>query len=234
MPRYIFSLSLLFAIAVNTTVVAAPITVPTGLNPGDQYRLAFVTSGTRDALSSDIADYNAFVQSHADAVPELLSLGVTWKAIGSTMFIDARDNTGTNPFVSTGVPIFRTDDVMVATSNADFWDGNLIAPISATEDGATVNDLVWTGSDFDGVEAAFSLGVGSSTQGLSSAATSDWIEWGLGNLGGTALPFYGVSEVLTVVPEPSSLILLSMAGVGVIVGYRSRPRRRNRTHSDHS
>jgi hypothetical protein len=41
--------------------LAAPITVPTGLNPGDRYRLAFVTSTTRDARSSNIADYNLFV-----------------------------------------------------------------------------------------------------------------------------------------------------------------------------
>jgi hypothetical protein len=33
------------------------ITQPVGLNPGDEYHLAFVTSGTRDATSTDIADY---------------------------------------------------------------------------------------------------------------------------------------------------------------------------------
>ena len=46
-----------------------------GINPatgnpwqtGDQYRLAFVTSGTRNATSPDIADYDAFVQSAAAA-----------------------------------------------------------------------------------------------------------------------------------------------------------------------
>ncbi|MDC0935468.1 hypothetical protein OAS39_04205 [Pirellulales bacterium] len=34
---------------------AAPITVPTDLGVGDKYRLAFVTSTTRDATSIDIA-----------------------------------------------------------------------------------------------------------------------------------------------------------------------------------
>ena len=33
--------------------------------PGDQYRLAFYTSEKRDATSTDINDYNAFVQSVA-------------------------------------------------------------------------------------------------------------------------------------------------------------------------
>jgi len=43
------------------TTHAQIVTVPPGLNPGDPYRLVFVTSTTRDALSSAIADYNSFV-----------------------------------------------------------------------------------------------------------------------------------------------------------------------------
>ena len=39
---------------------AIPITTPTDLSFGDQYRLAFVTTDTRNALSADIEDYNAF------------------------------------------------------------------------------------------------------------------------------------------------------------------------------
>ncbi len=64
--------------------------------PGDFYRLAFVTSTTRDAVPTDIADYNAFVTATAEAVPELLALGTTWSVIGSTASVDARDNTGTD------------------------------------------------------------------------------------------------------------------------------------------
>ena len=41
-------------------------TVPPGLSPGDPYRLAFVTSTTRNALSSSIAVYNTFVTGVAD------------------------------------------------------------------------------------------------------------------------------------------------------------------------
>ena len=45
---------------------ATPIdTVPTTLSPGDQYRLAFVTSTTTAATSSNIADYNTFVNNLA-------------------------------------------------------------------------------------------------------------------------------------------------------------------------
>src|SRR5689334_807714 len=86
----------------------APITVPAGLSRGDQYRLAFVTSTVRTGRSRDIADYNAFVTSAANSVPELVALGTTWRAVVSTnastpqlsFITDARDNTATNPDVS--------------------------------------------------------------------------------------------------------------------------------------
>lgn len=37
--------------------------IPDGAVPGDSFRLLVVTSATRDASSSDIFDYNGFVQS---------------------------------------------------------------------------------------------------------------------------------------------------------------------------
>ena len=68
----------------------APIAIPPGLNPGDQYRLAFVTSTTRDATSGNIAVYNEFVTASATAQAELNALGTTWTAIASTGDVDAR------------------------------------------------------------------------------------------------------------------------------------------------
>ena len=53
---------------------AAPIIVPTGLNPGDTYRLVFVTSTGRDGTSSNIADYNAFVTASANSQAALAAL----------------------------------------------------------------------------------------------------------------------------------------------------------------
>ena len=50
----------ILAVVANGFVHAGP-TVPVGLLPGEVYHLAFVTSGTRDASSSAIADYNLFV-----------------------------------------------------------------------------------------------------------------------------------------------------------------------------
>src|SRR5690349_5670387 len=85
---------------------AAPVTVPTSLNPGDQYRLAFVTSTTTDATSTSTFYYNTFVTNVANSVPELAALGTDWTVIGSTPGIDARTNTDTDPSNSTGFPIY--------------------------------------------------------------------------------------------------------------------------------
>ena len=127
-------------------------TVPAGLNPGDQYRLAFVTALWRTATSTYINDYNRFVNSIGNGKPLLAALGTTWIAIASTEAVDARDNTNTNPAVSTGVPIFRLDGVLIANHNADLWDDALAASLSITESGNALSRFVWTGSRTNGDE----------------------------------------------------------------------------------
>ncbi|NNC55452.1 MAG: hypothetical protein HKO07_07010, partial [Pseudomonadales bacterium] len=113
--RKIIACALFFTIC---AAHAAPlVVVPPGLNTGDEYRLAFLTqgwtsgsasttpgTGIRDALATDINDYNAWVTSYAEHDPFLDNLGTTWAAIASTETVDARDNTGTNPALASGVP----------------------------------------------------------------------------------------------------------------------------------
>jgi hypothetical protein len=115
---FIFS-SMLFA---GTIAQALPIFTPSGLNPGDTYQLVFVTSTSTTALSTDIADYNAFVQAAADAVwlgGGTILDGVQWSAIGSTDSVNTRDNA-----VVSG-PVYNLGDELVATSFAAMWDGSL-------------------------------------------------------------------------------------------------------------
>src|ERR1035438_9039899 len=97
-------------------------TVPAGLNPGDKYRLVFVTSTTWGAVSPDIGFYNAFVESLADATPGLQALGATWKAIGSTESVNAFDNIGASPST---VGIYRLDGEKVANGTAARFSGAL-------------------------------------------------------------------------------------------------------------
>lgn len=70
----------LFSLVVMCTagaahVQAGPIVVPTGLAAGDQYYLAFVTSGETAATSGDIATYNTFVNNQAKMENALHKLG---------------------------------------------------------------------------------------------------------------------------------------------------------------
>jgi hypothetical protein len=57
---------LLTAASAQAALVFEPLT-DLGLSLGDSYRYAFLTSTSRTPTSTDIADYNTFVQNLADA-----------------------------------------------------------------------------------------------------------------------------------------------------------------------
>lgn len=193
---------------------AAPgtiLSIPPGLQPGDTFRLAFVSSTDRNALSGDLADYNGFVSDLAVQTPGLFSLNTTWKAIVTLWGLNAIDNTltrGTDP----SAPIYRVDGFRVASSNADLWDGSIILPISTTEAGGTRNSLVWTGtvrSGVRGADYAIPNFAHYSYVGNCSSADYSWVE-GLGiQNGGQGYPFYAISGVLTVPATRSECNLLA-------------------------
>jgi hypothetical protein len=56
---------------------------PAGLNPGDHFRFVFVTDGIRNATSTNIAEYDSFVNAQAGGAT-FDSVVVNWLAIGST------------------------------------------------------------------------------------------------------------------------------------------------------
>ena len=92
----------LAVVGIASRVDAGIITVPPGLAPGSQYRLAFETADTYNAESSSIGVYNSEVNTEADAVAALAALGTTWLVIGSTDAVFASDNIG----FQAGVPIY--------------------------------------------------------------------------------------------------------------------------------
>ena len=228
---------------------AALVVVPPDLAVGDQYRLVFVTEGKRDATSTDIDDYNNFVTSQVrlsilpgttdTALYQALNAAgidpntITWKAIGSTASVDARDNTGTNPTLSTGVPIYLIDGNRVANNNADLWDGSIQTAINRTPDDLQLNELVWTGTNNNGTAENGRLGGGSLGQvryGRASSITAEWITMDDSNRFGISR-LYGISSVLTVptpavtVPEPSSLLGFITLG-GLMLGGAVRKARK--------
>lgn len=199
------------SIAIAPVAVGAPITVPMDLNPGDEYRLAFITSASRDATSGSIDDYNTFVTNVANTQPALSDLGTTWKAIASTSSVIARDNTGTNFFIdfpnNNGVPIYLLDGITkIADDSVDLWnDGALDAPLNVNEAGVVVTPTdVWTGSSQFG-SAQSPLGVTNPLVGRSDAANSQWMFLGQSSRFASH-PLYALSDVLTAIPEPPAYL----------------------------
>ena len=144
----------------------APITVPTdwglipsGLNPGDSFRLLITTSGTTQAIAKpdnsgqDISTYNTFVQNlvksgHAD-IQEHSS---HFRAVGCTATTSAKDNTYTT---GTGEPIYWLKGNKVADNYDDFYDGSWDDEADPrNENGAAANasGIHWTGCNDDGTK----------------------------------------------------------------------------------
>lgn len=218
---------------------AAPITVPAGLAPGDTYRLVFVTSTSRDATSSNINDYNAFVSSVAASVPELLALGATWTAIGTTASVNAIDNIGFSP---SDVGIYRLDGAKIADGTGGLFSGSILVPIAFNELGADLSPccVVWSGSspfgirysDVDVVLGSLTDNTGPPPElpvpyaivGVSTLSNGQW-------LSSMAYPtfmgesFYGISSEITVgeaVPEPGSIVLAALGGAILLFAKRRK------------
>ena len=181
--------------------------IPTGLGAGAEFRLLFRTSGTRNAASTDIADYNTFVQTAAaSGHADIQSHSLTFRVVGSTADVDARDNTNTTYTADDkGVAIYWLGGAKVADDYEDFYDGSWSnADAGKDEDGAdrappviafTVTGT-WTGSASNGTEAiagndslalgAFNVRIGQPLDSIHSG----------GNTLVTA--FYGLSPVFRV------------------------------------
>ena len=218
-------------VCVNTSALfASGVTsvnfVPPGLSPGDTYHIAFVTSGTRDAFSTDIDDYNAFVQAQAlisGAITE--DWNVSWRAIGSTSSIDARDNAVVT------APVFLLDGTLVASGATQMWSGNLQPSSGGIHLDQYGNDAsgqyVWTGSFGDGSgfgDSNYELGgISGTTAGLSGQENGAWLGDNVHSSSHHLYPMYALSEVVTVVPEPTTFgMSLLFTGFGTVGGFARR------------
>ena len=171
---------------------------------GDTYRLAFVSRATTQATSPDIATYNTFVQAVANSSTGNLG-NATWKVIGSTATVDARDNTSANPLWNgVGEAIFLVDGITKISNNYnDFWSsqwgGALNHAVNLDERGVAISTGTFTGSSASGVKDGGSvLGSGTPTIGTTDSTSANWLRV-FGAAATSYLPVYALSDPLTVV-----------------------------------
>jgi hypothetical protein len=132
-------------------VHAGPVlTTPAGLAPGTHFRFVFVTDGTTTAISSNITDYDNFVNTQAGGAT-YNGVTISWQAIGSTATVNAITHI-TGP---TNDPVYLANGSEVATSTTTstqgLWSGALLHAINTDLTGASVTATVWTGTEPTGV-----------------------------------------------------------------------------------
>ena len=168
---------------------------PAGLNPGDHFRFVFVTDGIRDATSTNIADYDSFVNAQAGGAT-YNGVVVNWLAIGSTDSVDAIDHVG-----QANAPVYLSDGTLVTTTTtpAGLWSGALVHEINLDLAGNPVPPFtfVWTGTNPFGTGFGGPLGSRNTASRLHHRHRDAWIASGR-SPGGDLRPLYGISSVLTV------------------------------------
>ena len=135
-------------------------------------------------------------------------MGTTWKAIGSTPTVAARDNTNTNPAVATGFPIYDlgVGNLRVANDNVDLWDGSIGSEgIRTTETGdrpIALDPQVFTGTAPNG-SPAMGTALGEmpepqfATVGRPFIPNSSWVSF-FTEPNPLTMSFLAISGVLTV------------------------------------
>ena len=189
--------------------------IPSGLDGGDRFRLVFITSGTRDGSSTDIADYNTFVQEAAAAGhADIRDYSSTFRVVGSTADVDARDNTYTTHTAdNAGVAIYWLGGAKVADDYAGFYDGEWDDEANARDESGNVRstsgsaDWPFTGSTHDGIES-FNFANHSKALGANLVRVGQPNDASGGPLSSdetpgqaNSRPFYGLSAVFVVQPN---------------------------------
>ena len=182
--------------------------VPTGIDIGDSFRLLFVTSGVSSAVSSNIVDYNTFVQDQANAATgngaPIATFSGEFRALISTPDVDARDNTATTVKTSPDpdAPIYWLNGAQVASNYADFYDGfwdfNANSNVARNQNGDTfTNSNVWTGSNNNGTKEAGNA-AGNPTVRAGFYGNAGFVIRGPTIIRTQPFPLYALSPILTV------------------------------------
>ena len=193
MKRLGILLAVLAALALSLSPTGAPVSaqtdvtevppnwslIPSGLQEGDQFRLLFISSAHRNASPSEIATYNTWIQARAaNGHTDIQDYSSSFRAVGSTEDMDARDNTGTTYTSSDkGVAIYWLNGNKVADDYEDFYDEDWDEESSMKNESGTAESGVsaWTGSDHDGTEML--QGTPETSRALGNSG-NHWVRYG--------------------------------------------------------
>ena len=133
--------------------------IPDGLGSGDQFRLLFVTSNSRDSFhpSDTPQSFHTFVRNAAgNGHSALDQFSNDFRAVISTRNAPALDNAIMRHSAAVpGVPVYWLDGDKVADDYRDFYDGCWDSNDQRNEDGDSVQGKTWTGSRQDGTTGNF-------------------------------------------------------------------------------
>jgi hypothetical protein len=215
---------LLAAVLAATTLrgtAMADTILPTGLAPGSQYQILFVTSDGTTATSSNIADYNSFVTQETNESPTLAALEATWTALASTPTFSASNASNT-----TNIPIYDTQGNMLEQNfQGLFTDNTTEGPLYDQNGLASQPYAVWTGIPGvgGGPPSGHQLGTTYPIIGCPDVVPwGQWLDAGYTSSAAQNFPLYALSSPITVVPEPATLTLLGSALLGLGVVYLRR------------
>ena len=191
--------------------------IPAGMNTiGDEFRLIFVSKARRGAGTTNIDSYNGWIQNQVAAGHHnVKAYSSTFKVLGCTEDVDARDNTRTT---ATGVPTYWLGGNKVADDYPDLYDRNWDDEANPRNERAEIdhnttadNDMIWTGCKHNGTEVFY--GGTSRALGTSSvqAGKLNRTSQSQGPLESSELitnnanrPMYGLSDVFRVVAANSN------------------------------
>ena len=200
-----------FAVPASHAQTAQTVRSDSGLVPdinigiGDSFRLLFVTSDTSNANSSDIADYNTFVQEQAAAATgrgtPIATFSSEFRALISTAAVDARDNTATNHVKTSpdpDAPIYWLNGAQVASNYADFYDSRWGSTTGRNQNGVALTPSnVWTGSNNNGTKEAGN-GAGSNSVRAGDYSNPGFVIRATVFARTQPFPLYALSPILTV------------------------------------
>ena len=193
--------------------------IPDGLDPGDSFRLLFVTSGMT-AETSTVGVYNTKAQDDANTNTHLRPMKAHFRALVQPWAAadHMKPNSKTRPFdIGAGDPIFWLDGPKVADDYADFYDGSwdsssgtIASNISGTVTNASGWE-VWTGSKNDGTNLS-TCQVGDTNPAFGRPVTSG-VELGPTICSGARASktitkgLYALSPVITVGHRPEPVLV---------------------------